>query len=111
MARRPRRAGSGKPLVSTPEQRHTVVLRFARLRHGKPVYCTAAEDDPANHSEGKVIYPDRAAGEAAAAALWLLEQRGPVMYVYECSRSKHGHVHLTRKPQASGAAPDREVAG
>ncbi len=44
-------------------------------------------------NDGKVIYPDRDAAECAARELEALGGRPQRSYL--CSRSRHGHFHLT----------------
>lgn len=80
--------------------RRAVIVRYARLKgDGTPVFCQAsrAERDRQRHrdwgSEGKPIYPDLAAAEAAARELEALGARP--MYAYECPRSRSGHHHLS----------------
>jgi hypothetical protein len=84
------------------EDRGDVVLRHARLTgRGRPTFCSPsrAEQTGVVHlrsgsgTDGKVIYPTRDAAEAAARELESLGARR--LRPYLCSRSRHGHYHLT----------------
>jgi hypothetical protein len=81
--------------------RAQVLLRHARLlRSGRPMCCRpsraeitgAAPRRQGRGTDGKVIYPDRAAAEAAARELEAMGSRR--MRAYACHRSRSGHFHL-----------------
>jgi hypothetical protein len=82
--------------------RAKVLLRYARLMGtGRPVFCKPSRKEIAGTAprrqgvgaDGKVIYPDREAAEAAARELEELGARAQRAYV--CKRSRRGHYHLT----------------
>ncbi|MHA6793622.1 hypothetical protein ACVGVM_08920 [Pseudonocardia bannensis] len=82
--------------------RAEVLVRYARLmRIGRPVVCLPSRAELSGEaprrqgrgSDGKVIYPDRESAEAAARELERLGSRA--LRAYMCSRSRHGHYHLT----------------
>jgi hypothetical protein len=82
--------------------RAKVLLKYARLLPaGRPVFCKpsraelegAAPRRQGRGADGKVIYSDREAAEAAARELEELGARPQRAYV--CKRSRHGHFHLT----------------
>lgn len=83
--------------------RQAVITKYARLfKSGQPMLCnpTAAEraagdGDPGWGSNGKIIYDTVLLADLAMAELIALG--ASPMRVYECERSKHGHVHLTGK--------------
>lgn len=80
--------------------RSRIIARHARMRDGRPVFCVPSfierMDDrkrkQAASADGKVIYDNRAAAEAAARELEAAGARP--MRAYECKRSRHGHCHL-----------------
>lgn len=77
---------------------HAIVVKYARLRKGKPVRCkgsAADRADPRAHSIGKVIYDSEKI--AAACAAELLAVLGKRQRPYPCDRSRHGHAHLTSR--------------
>lgn len=87
------------------EKINEIITRYARLqKNGKPVRCRpsrydVATDDPTLlHSWRKVVFDTEEA--ALACAVELREELGDdgPRHVYECRRSRHGHVHLTTKP-------------
>lgn len=90
------------------EKINEIVTRYARLQtNGKPVRCRpsrydVAQDDPTLlHSWWKVVFDTEEAALACVVELRdELGDDGP-RYVYECRRSRTGHVHLTSK-QPSG---------
>ena len=78
-----------------------IVRRYARLRpSGKPIFCGPSRAEltgeiarkQAEGADGKVIYSDRAAAEAAARCFEAIY--GTPMRAYACRRSRHGHYHL-----------------
>jgi len=82
--------------------RSAVLHRHARLtRHGRPVFCAPSQAEVHGRviprqgpgTDGKVIYPSRAAAETAARELEALGARP--LRSYRCGRSRHGHYHLT----------------
>lgn len=82
--------------------RRAVIDRFARLRpNGRAEFCSPSTEKQAAavargqapSGDGKVIYPDRQAAEAAAKEFEALD--GQPMRAYRCPRSQHGHHHLT----------------
>ncbi|MCW0211828.1 MAG: hypothetical protein OJJ54_00550 [Pseudonocardia sp.] len=82
--------------------RAKVLLRYARLLPaGRPVFCKPSRAElegmaprrQGRGADGKVIYSDREAAEAAARELEDLGARPQRAYV--CKRSRHGHFHLT----------------
>ncbi|WP_214368690.1 hypothetical protein [Pseudonocardia sp. H11422] len=82
--------------------RAEVLVRYARLmRIGRPVVCLPSRAELSGRmprrqgqgSDGKIIYPDRDSAEAAARELEQLGSRA--LRAYMCSRSRHGHFHLT----------------
>lgn len=95
--------------VSDPdleEQRRQVLARYARIRpDGRPTFCAPSRVELAGNrlqgpgTDGKVIFPDREAAEAAARELEALGSRP--MRAHECKRSRHGHCHLTTDTGAS----------
>lgn len=94
-----------------------VIRKHARLTtKGRSMRCTAsraarASGDPLEaHSLGKVIFDTADAARACRAELRELYPDDEPTYVYECRRSKHGHVHLTTKWRADNLPePDEEV--
>jgi hypothetical protein len=83
------------------------VARFARrYADGGPQFCgpsrleRAGRAHPQSGSDGKVVFPDRAAAEAAAAELVSLGARP--MRAYRCPRSRRGHHHLTADVDRAG---------
>lgn len=72
-----------------------IVQRHARWMGRKVAECNPGAANRTNHSAGKVIYPNvRAAREASAE----MERAGAdPQAAYPCSRSRHGHAHLTRQ--------------
>ncbi|MFP5021937.1 hypothetical protein [Pseudonocardia phyllosphaerae] len=88
----------------TDADRGRVLARYARLmRSGRPEVCRPGRREleerrrqgagAATGSDGKVIYPDRDAAEAAARELE--ELGGRAQRAYLCRRSRRGHFHLT----------------
>ncbi|MBC3192954.1 hypothetical protein H7X46_17995 [Pseudonocardia sp. C8] len=93
---------SGRGVVDA--ERGRVLARYARLmRSGRPEVCRPGRREIEERerlgagglagSDGKVIYPDRAAAECAARELEALGGRPQRAYL--CRRSKRGHFHLT----------------
>ena len=83
----------------TFRERRAIMMRHARVRDGRPVFCgqSRLEREGRNsfHAQpnGKVVYNDREHAEAAAAEL--LAATGKAFRPYPCPRSRHGHHHLT----------------
>jgi hypothetical protein len=61
-----------------------VVVKYARLRSGRPVLCGAAN---------KIIYDDEESAESARREL--AEVGGQSQRAYSCDRKRHSHWHLT----------------
>lgn len=91
-------------------RRRAIVAKYGRLRaNGRPQFCvpSAAElggkRKQGSGTDGKVIYPDRAAAQGAADELEALY--GWPLQVFPCQRSRHGHFHLaTDQPALRGGA-------
>lgn len=85
----------------TPRTLHDVIRKYARLRtNGKPVRCypSVNEVDGAKlHSRGKVIFNSVERARDCALELVKRFEDTETTYVYPCNRSRHGHVHMTRK--------------
>ena len=93
----------------TADARRAVILRHARLyAEGKPMFCMPSKAElegvtgrkAGPGTDGKVIYPDREAAEAAARELEALGAKP--MRSYPCGRSpRRRHHHLTTDHPAS----------
>lgn len=90
------------PAGSSRENARRIILRYARLDYkGRPACCTPSVAEIFGNArrkenagtDGKVIYPDRAAAQAAA--LELTAADGHPLREYPCQRSRKGHFHLT----------------
>ncbi|MGD9987942.1 hypothetical protein [Pseudonocardia sp.] len=101
------------PMIPAPRKpvrdpaRAAVVMRHARLRSdGGPQFCQPSRAElsgtaprrQGGRTDGKVIYPDRAAAEQAGREFESLGSQP--MRSYRCNRSTHGHYHLTRDTTA-----------
>lgn len=65
--------------------------------------CDPGAANRTKHSAGKIIYPDVRAAQRASAEM---ERAGAdPQAAYPCSRSRHGHAHLTRQ----GASKVRDL--
>lgn len=103
---------------SQPGRKYEALLitkKHARLtKSGKPMRCVASRaaresSDPLEtHSLHKVIFDSEDAARACAAELRELYPDDEPTYVYECRRSKHGHVHLTTSWRSDNL-PEPEV--
>jgi hypothetical protein len=91
--------GKRPPLTPPPERNHPreletavrpdildVVVKYPRLRQGKPVLCGAAN---------KVTYDDEASAEAASSELAGVS--GHAQRAYACDRKSDAHWHLTSR--------------
>lgn len=88
-------------LKRDPDKRRAVLDRYARHgTDGKLILCMPspwAEHERDRHSAGKVIYDSL--GLAQAAEREFRQMGAARQYPYPCSRSRHGHHHLTsRRP-------------
>lgn len=82
--------------------RAEVVARYARtLPSGRPMYCKPSREERSGEvvrkqgpgTDGKVIYPNKDAADAAGRELEALG--GRPLRPYACKRSRNGHFHLT----------------
>lgn len=87
----------------TKRARRRIIARHARRgRRHEVLFCIPSKAELSGEaprretagSDGKVIFPDLEAAEAAARELEALG--GGPQRAYVCSRSKTGHAHLTR---------------
>lgn len=77
-----------KPTPPPAEARARIMSQYGRISTGnRPMVCPPGR-------EGKVIFDTREAAEAAEAAL-RRDCGSKPQRIYECDRSKHGHLHLT----------------
>lgn len=84
-----------------------VTDKYARIRNGKPVVCTASPRSPEDEGPrgARVVFRDKTAAKAAATELGEIYET--TFRAYPCPRSRHGHYHLTDLAayhQAGGAA-------
>lgn len=90
-------------MLISAEKRREIIARYARLKpNGQPQFCepTKAEkrtDPNAAAPAPPVIYPDRAAAEAASAEF--AANGGFHLAVRECHRSRSGHFHLYQESE------------
>ena len=85
--------------------RAQALLRYARLKQGKPIRCTAnGARENARRLEGidrdtkpKVIFKSLDDAKAFAEIVYALD--GVLQTAYECPVSQHGHAHLTSSEQ------------
>lgn len=82
-----------------------IVHRYARMRNGKPAFCSLTEEErqigrQLHGATGKVIYDDESNAWAAAYAFMRLGD--PETRPYPCPRSRHGHYHLSTVRKRKG---------
>lgn len=80
--------------------REQLIRRYARLRpdNGDPIFCTPAKTG-SQHSKGKIIFDTPEKARAFDGEVKRLCGDKTPTYVYECDRSRNGHVHLTTERQ------------